>query len=272
MNVARHASASSVVSFAGRGVTSRQTVSVEVEQAEPGRGIVFAVRQGGAAVEIPARWDFVVNTLRNVVLGAQGIRLCIVEHFLAAASLWGLDDLLVRVDGLEMPLGDGSALFWIELFKAAGWERKTVEAHLELKEPVTVQKGERLLMAVPDDRFSMSYHMDWDHPMVGKRWQRWDAGMDPVEIAAARTFGPLKEHQLLGLTDEVVSLTETGFTQELRFQDEPVRHKLLDLLGDLRLSGVNPMRFKARFLSIKAGHELDVEFARRLAQAISPKA
>jgi UDP-3-O-[3-hydroxymyristoyl] N-acetylglucosamine deacetylase len=259
------------VSFAGRGVTSRQLVSVEVEQAAPGRGIVFAVRQGGAYAEIPARWDFVVNTLRNVVLGAQGVRLLIVEHFLAAASLWGLDDLVVRVDGLEMPLGDGSALFWIELFKTAGWERKTVEAHLELKEPVIVSKGERLLMAVPDDRFSMSYHMDWDHPLLGKRWQGWDASMDPAEIASARTFGSFKEHQLLGLADEVVSLTETGFTQELRFQDEPVRHKLLDLLGDLRLSGVNPMRFKARFLSIKAGHELDVELARRLSQAVLPK-
>lgn len=271
MNSARNASVSSVVSLTGRGATSRQTVNVEVEQAEPGHGIVFAVRQGATVVEVPARWDFVVNTLRNVVLGGQGVRLCIVEHFLAAASLWGLDDLIVRVDGLEMPLGDGSALFWIELFKTAGWERRAVEAHLELKEPLIVQKGERLLMAIPDDRFSMSYHMDWDHPRLGKRWQSWDAGMDPLQIASARTFGSVKEHRLLGLTDEVVSLTDTGFTQQLRFEDEPVRHKLLDLLGDLRLSGVNPITFKARFVSIKAGHELDVEFARLLAEAALPK-
>jgi len=259
----------SSISFSGRGVTSRQNVTVEIEPADQGSGITFELRADGKQVLVPARAEFVVNTLRNVVLGASGVRLCIVEHFLAAATLWGLDDLNVRVDGMEMPLGDGSALFWIELFKQAGWERRTVEPSLELMEPIIVKKGDRMLMALPDERFPLSYHMDWDHPLIGKRWQRWDPKVDALEIASARTFGSLKEHQLLGLTDEVVTLTETGFTQPLRFDDEPVRHKLLDLIGDLRLSGVNPMAFKASFVSIKAGHELDVELARRLAQIVA---
>lgn len=122
-------------------------------------------------------------------------------------------------------------------------------------------------MAVPADSFSVSYHMDWDHPLIGKRWQAWDASLDPCEIASARTFGSLSEHEMLGLAGEVVSLTANGFTQPLRFPDEPVRHKLLDLVGDLRLTGVNPMAFKASFISIKGGHQLDVELARRLVQA-----
>lgn len=259
---------SSSVSFSGRGVTSKQTVTVEIEPADQGSGITFELRAEATVVKVPARAKFVVNTLRNVVLGADGARLCIVEHFLAAASLWGLDDLIVRVDGPEMPLGDGSALFWIDLFKKAGWERRLVEPHVVVAEAIAVKKGDRMLMALPDERFSMSYHIDWDHPLIGKRWQRWDANEDPLEIARARTFGSLKEHQLLGLTDEVVTLTETGFSQPLRFEDEPVRHKLLDLIGDLRLSGVNPMAFKASFVSIKAGHELDVELARRLAEIV----
>lgn len=70
---------------------------------------------------------------------------------------------------------------------------------------------------------------------------------------------------MLGLENDVVSLTADGFTQPLRFEDEPVRHKLLDLVGDLALSGVNPLKFKAKFISIKGGHELDVEMAKRLA-------
>jgi len=259
---------SAPISFTGRGVTSRQNVTVEVEPASPGSGITFVLRANGGTVDVPARAEFVVNTLRNVVLGADGARLCIVEHFLAAACLWGLDDLTVRVDGMEMPLGDGSALFWIELFKKAGLERRTVEPSVELREPIILKKGDRTLMALPDEQFSVSYHMDWDHPQIGKRWQRWHVKIDPLEIASARTFGSLKEHQLLGLTDEVVTLTEDGFTQPLRFDDEPVRHKLLDLVGDLRLSGINPMAFKASFVSIKAGHELDVELARRLSQIV----
>lgn len=252
------------VSYRGLGVSSRRDIEVEVELKEPGHGLIFELDQNAVRQLIPARADYVVNTLRNVVLGANKVRLCIVEHFLAAASLWGLENLLVRVDGPEMPLGDGSAKFWIEMFERAGWPRQVPDCRLQLDEPVICRKGEKFLMALPDDKFSLNYFMDWNHPAIGKRWQSWDASMDISEIADARTFGWLKEHQLLGIGEEAVSLTADGFDQPLRFDDEPVRHKLLDLLGDLALSGVNPMAFKARFVSMKAGHELDVEMARRL--------
>src|SRR5258706_9152869 len=208
-----------LVSFTGRGLTSRQDVSVEVRQTEPGTGIVFELLRDGRLIEIPARAQFVVNTLRNVVLGDKTVRLCIVEHFLCAASLWGLNDLRVKVEGLEMPLGDGSAKFWIDLFAAAGWERQPVQASIEISQPIVCGKGDRLLIAVPDNKFSASYHMDWNHPLIGKRWQTWDADMDLHEIADARTFGWLKDHQLLGLGDDVVSLTPDGFTKPLRYED-----------------------------------------------------
>jgi UDP-3-O-[3-hydroxymyristoyl] N-acetylglucosamine deacetylase len=244
----------------GKGITSGQNIMTEVSLAEKGHGIVFSLE----GLLIPARVDYVVNTLRNVVLGQGTTRLCIVEHFLAAACLWGLNDILVKVDGPEMPFGDGSARLWIELFKNAGWPRNEVKATLDLAEPIINKKGDKILMALPDEQFSLSYHMDWNHPLIGKRWQSWQAQQDIAEIADARTFGWLQEHQMLGIGDEVVSLTATEFTKPLRFPDEPVRHKLLDLLGDLVLAGVNPMQFKAKFISIKAGHELDVEMARSL--------
>jgi UDP-3-O-[3-hydroxymyristoyl] N-acetylglucosamine deacetylase len=256
---------SNTLTFTGRGLTSRQDVTVEIRKAEPGAGIIFELKRDKNIVAVPARSEYVVNTLRNVVLGRDGIRLCIVEHFLCAASLWGLNDLIVCVDGMEMPLGDGSAGFWLDLFEGAGWQRQPVEASIELKEKIVLTKGDRLLMAVPDQSFSASYMMDWDHPKIGKRWQTWDAERNPREIADARTFGWLKDHQLLGLDKDVVSLTADGFTHPLRYEDEPVRHKLLDLIGDLTLSGVNPLAIKARFVSIKAGHELDVELAKELA-------
>jgi len=253
--------------YRGLGLTSRKDVEVKVERTQPGSGIVFFIPKTAnpdELVRVPSRAENVVNTLRNVVLGKDGTRLCIVEHFLAAAALWGLDDLDVTVRGPEMPLGDGSANFWIDLFRRASLERSLPASTIDLKEPIILSKQDRLLMAIPDDRFSINYMMDWNHPKIGKKWQAWDASMDPAAIADARTFGWLKEHEMLGLQNDVVSLTTDGFTHELRFDDEPVRHKLLDLLGDLTLSGVNPIRFKARFISIKGGHELDVEMAKRL--------
>lgn len=262
---------STLLKYRGRGLTSRQDVTVTVQKGKSGSGITFSIanpNKEGEFVTVAARAENVVNTMRNVVLGKEGVRLCIVEHFMAAAALWGLNDLSVEVCGPEMPLGDGSANFWLDLFRRAGLEREVQTADIELPEPIILNKKDRSLIALPDEKFSITYMMDWDHPRIGKRWQTWDASMDPSQIADARTFGPLKEHEVLGLQNDVVSLTHDGFTFALRYEDEPVRHKLLDLLGDLALSGVNPLRFKARFISIKGGHELDVALAKKLSALV----
>jgi UDP-3-O-[3-hydroxymyristoyl] N-acetylglucosamine deacetylase len=266
-----------LISFTGKGITSKRNVSVDVEIGAPGQGVVFAVPNPksnnnlssqsnsiSSEILIQAKASNVLNVLRNVVVGKDGARLCFVEHFLAAASLWGLNDLTVHVDGPEMPLGDGSALIWIELFERSGIARQKPSRFIEIPSPIVVGKKDKMLLAIPDDQFSVTYLMDWKHPLIGKRWQEWKSTSDILDVARARTFGQLEEHKLLGLENDVVSLTEDGFSQPLRFEDEPVRHKLLDIIGDLTLSGVNPLSFKARFISIKAGHELDVEMARQL--------
>lgn len=257
------------VEYKGRGATSKKDIAVVIESGEPASGINFSVldareQANGAYVTFPARAASVVNTMRNVTLGKDGVRLCIVEHILCAVAIWGLEDVLITVDGPELPLGDGSANFFIELFRSAGVERRVPVADIELTETVTVGSGDRMILAVPDSKFSLTYLMDWDHPKIGRKWQTFDASKEPEEIATARTFASLKEHQMLGLADNSVSLTEDGFTKPLHFDDEPVRHKLLDLLGDLTLIGVNPMRVKAKFISIKGGHEMDVQLARKL--------
>jgi UDP-3-O-[3-hydroxymyristoyl] N-acetylglucosamine deacetylase len=218
----------------------------------------------GGAIQVRANTTSVVNTMRNVVLGCGKTRVCIVEHFLCAASLWGLEDLYVVVDGPEMPLADGSAELWIDIFEKAGIPKRKISCDITLPSLSEVSKGDRSILAIPDDKFSVTYLMDWNHPKIGHIWQSWDLSKDIKEIYQARTFGMLKEHEMLGLADDVVSLTEDDFTMPLRYPDEPVRHKLLDLIGDLALVGVNPLRIKARFISIKGGHELDVELAKKL--------
>ncbi len=264
------------VEYKGRGSTSKKDITVVIESGAPGSGIVFSIldirpESKGAYVTVPAKVENVVNTLRNVVLGKESVRLCIVEHVLCAVAIWGLEDVLITVDGPELPLGDGSANFFIELFKSAGVARRVPTADIELNETITVGSGDRMILAVPDSKFSLTYLMDWDHPKIGRKWQTFDASKAPEEIATARTFASLKEHQMLGLADDSVSLTEDGFTKPLHFEDEPVRHKLLDLLGDLTLIGVNPMRVKAKFISIKGGHELDVQLARKLEPLIKSR-
>lgn len=263
-------SAPKLASYRGKGMTSKQEVLVEVYQAPIGSGITFfCVNNDKGLVAIPATSSSVVNTLRNVVLGVGKTRLCIVEHFMCAVTLWGLDDLYVLVDGPEMPLADGSAQFWIELFQSAGIERKAVVADIDLPEVVSVSKGDRSILAVPADSFSVTYLMDWKHPKIGQVWKSWEPSQDAKIIYEARTFGMLKEHEMLGLVDDVVSITEDDFTMPLRSPDEPVRHKLLDLIGDLALVGVNPMRIKARFISTKGGHEMDVDIAKKLVAALN---
>jgi UDP-3-O-[3-hydroxymyristoyl] N-acetylglucosamine deacetylase len=262
-----------IITFTGKGITSRRQISVELKPGATGQGVVFKVadpKKDGQLVDLPARADHVVNTLRNVTLGKETARLSIVEHLLAAATLWGLEDLTVTVDGPELPLGDGSANFWIELFSQSAVARQVeFSERITLPEPVCVLKGDRSLIAVPDSQFSVTYVMDWQHPMIGKRWQTWNAALPVADVADARTFGSLKEHEMLGLTDDVVSFTDDGFTQQLRFEDEPVRHKLLDLIGDLTLIGFNPLRLNARIISIKAGHEMDVQLVRQLTQVLN---
>lgn len=250
------------------GLTSKQQINVSVYLTEPGSGIKFIIpatqSENTQPVIVPALAANVVSTFRNVVLGKDAARLCLVEHFLAAAAFCNIFDMDVVVDGPELPMGDGGAAFWVDLFSQAGIRPAAPTKKYLLKEPVTVTKGDRKLIAVPANAFTITYLMDWQHPAIGKRWYSWTADQSYLEIARARTFGWQKDHDLMGLTDEVVSLTETGFSQPLLFEDEPVRHKVLDLLGDLTLLGVNPIAVQAHFISIKGGHEMDVELVKQL--------
>ncbi len=245
------------------GLTSKQMVKVELK---PGNsGINFFLKTSSSSlVKIPANANYVVNTLRNVVLGIKSERICLVEHLLAAIGLFGLNNLDIFVDGPEIPLGDGSAKLWLDLFYANSLKPVPVVADIELPEPVVFKQNSSYLLALPDSRFSLNYLMDWQHPLIGKRWQEFNDKSLIEDIGLARTFGSLKEHKLLGVDDVMVTLTPDGFSQELIFNDEPVRHKLLDLFGDLMLSGYNPQRFKAKFISVKGGHTLDVKMAGKL--------
>jgi UDP-3-O-[3-hydroxymyristoyl] N-acetylglucosamine deacetylase len=265
------------IHIAGIGVITGQRVEVEILPAEPGHGIVFYI---DGKSPIPARLEAVAHLDRGVTLAnAQGKTLSIVEHFLCAATLAGLSDLKVSVTGApEMPILDGSAQDWLKLF-ARHFELEQPQPTVELPHAVFYRHNPDIaIYAIPDTHFKISYSVNFAHPDLQCRWVRWDSKQDnPVLISTACTFGYVSELPALqsrGLAlganlENSLGLTENGgYSRQLRHEDEPIYHKALDLIGDLSLSGINPLSMKAHVFAINAGHNSHVPFARKLLKAL----
>ncbi|HEY7575270.1 MAG TPA: UDP-3-O-acyl-N-acetylglucosamine deacetylase [Thermoanaerobaculia bacterium] len=264
------------VSIEGVGLHSGHPVRAHFLPAPPDTGLLF-VRLDRREKSIPARVSSATTFDYATTLSSDGISLGTVEHLLSAAAGEGLDNCLIEIDGPEVPILDGSALPFVRLFHAAGFERQSAPVHpLALDREVVVERDDRSIRYSPDgDALVISYEIDFPHPYVGKQSLTWIARPTDyaARIAPARTFGFLREVEQLrarglargGSLQNAVVLDDEGILSgPLRFRDEFVRHKVLDLLGDLALLG-RPLvgRIHAR----KAGHALHVEFARALEAA-----
>jgi UDP-3-O-[3-hydroxymyristoyl] N-acetylglucosamine deacetylase len=236
------------------------------------RGIVFR-RVDAGGIEIPATAEFLSHINHATSLAKDGVRIETIEHLLAALHALGVDNVVVELDGPEVPIMDGSAAPFIYLIHEAGIRALSApRTYLELSKPVSVGDDGRFVAAYPCDRLRLSYTINFDHPLL--KHQEYSVEMDETsfeeDIAPARTFGFLKDVELMrqsglalgGSLDNAVVLGETGvLNNPLRFPDEFVRHKVLDLLGDLVLLG-RPLR--AHVVALRAGHALHT----RLVQAI----
>lgn len=253
-----------VTTCVGIGLHSGRKVTLTLKPAPADSGIVF-VRLDQNGMRIPATAQYLSHINHATCLARDGVRIETVEHLLAAFNALGVDNVLVELDGPEVPIMDGSAAPFIYLIHEAGIKRlTTIRSTLKLTSPVSVTDGARSVAAYPCDTLRLSYTINFDHPLL--RHQEYSAEIDESsfvdEIAPARTFGFLKDVELMrqsglalgGSLDNAVVLGETGvLNNPLRFPDEFVRHKLLDLLGDLVLLG-NPL--KAHVVATRAGHEL----------------
>ena len=232
-----------------------------------------------------ANVDNVISTQSCVVLGNKKSSVMLVEHLSAALAFCGIDSLDIHVSEEELPILDGSAKEWVELFKEAGIEKPILEKkrHYIVNEPIYYLNGKTSLVILPADELRITYAVNYDHPDLKGKWVSytplakggWRAGATgglQQEIIEARTFGfykDLKKFHALGLARGVsiantVGLTDNGYTTELRSQNEPIKHKILDLIGDLYLTGVNPLNLKAQILVKEAGHAVHVKVAREL--------
>ncbi|MBV8529708.1 MAG: UDP-3-O-[3-hydroxymyristoyl] N-acetylglucosamine deacetylase [Candidatus Eremiobacteraeota bacterium] len=254
-------------SFDGIGLHTGIRAAVEVHPAPADDGITFVL--GGTRV--PATADYIVDTSRATVLGVGGSTVSTTEHLLSALFALGVSNAEIHVDGPEIPAGDGSAAEFVAAISAAGLETQSRPRKiLELEAPCWLGAGDRLIAAFPCAAFRVRFVADFPPP-VGTQYfdGQIDAQRYRNEIAAARTFAYLHEIEALwarglgrgGSLDNALIFTPDGPMQPLRFTDEAVRHKVLDLVGDFALLGCWP---QCEILAIKSGHELHAALARAL--------
>ena len=221
---------------------------------------------------IEASVDNVVSTEHCTVIGNENIKVMLIEHFMAACAICHIEAIDVYLTHFEMPILGGGSAEWVEIFKEAG---NTANESYILDEPVSYFNGKTHLIVVPSDEFKVTYSVNFNHPELNHRWVSLEK--DKMnEIIEARTFGYLKELEMLqaagyarGVSlENTVGMTETGYTTELKSAFEPVKHKILDLIGDFYLTGFNPLDLKAEIIVKEAGHAVHVKTAKLLKDKI----
>ena len=269
------------VVLSGVGLHSGAGASVRLLPAPPGFGLVF--RRQGDGQEIPALAANVWDTSRCTRLRLGGFEVQTVEHVLSALAGLGVTDAVIEIDGppaksYEVPAMDGSAAPFAAAIEAAGTQCYDAAAEpLRLTRPVFVSENGCTLAALPSDHFSASVVLDYPkHFYLGTQAAVFDGrtGDYAAQVAPARTFGFLSEIEALrarglGLGasyDNALVLGEAQYETPVRFSNEPARHKLLDLIGDLALAG-RPVC--AQILAVKPGHTLNVRFAKMLGESVS---
>ena len=258
------------VSCTGIGLHSGVPVQITLLPARAGSGIVIVRNHPGGVVEIPARAGAVASTRLATTLGHNGDTVSTVEHLLAALYGLGIDNARIVVEGPELPVMDASAASFVYLIRSAGIYVQLEPSNvLRFRKPIEVRDGERWIRVEPARAFRVSYAIDFEHPAIRRQEfcvESWDPEAFEREIAGARTFGFLSDVRTLwdaglakgGSLDNTVVLDDERVINSdgLRWPDEFVRHKVLDLYGDLALLGA-PIRGHIR--AERGGHSLHLE-------------
>lgn len=263
------------VSITGIGLHSGIYTTVELHPAQSGQGITF-VRADLDGLRIPALQASTTALDHATTVGRDDVQVGTVEHLLAACVASGLTDVDITIDGPEVPIIDGSALPFMHLIDAAGVRELDAEvAVLRVRKPIEVSAGEKSIRIVPANRLSIRYRIDFDHPAIGRQALQFDLDHEGFmrKIAPARTFGFLREVEKLravglargGSVDNAIVLDDRKVMNgPLRFRDEFVRHKVLDLIGDLALIG-RPI--VGEITAVRGGHALHSRFVGEILRA-----
>lgn len=260
----------------GVGLHTGEKVYLTLRPAAADTGIVFRRVDLDPPVEIQATPENVGDTQLSTTLGRDDIRISTVEHLLSALAGLGIDNAYIDLSAAEVPIMDGSAGPFVFLVQSAGIEEQNApKRFIRIKKAITVEDGDKWARFDPFEGFKVSIKIDFEHPVFKNRSQ--DASIDfsttsfVKEVSRARTFGFMKDYEFLkannlalgGTLDNAVVLDDYRVLNEdgLRYEDEFVKHKVLDAIGDLYLLGNSLI---GEFSGYKSGHELNNRLLREL--------
>jgi UDP-3-O-[3-hydroxymyristoyl] N-acetylglucosamine deacetylase len=264
------------VEFSGIGLHTGEAVTMRILPAPEGKGIIFR-RVDLDNFELHADVESVERVAYATTLMSKGVWISTVEHVLSALYGLRIDNAYVELDNFEAPILDGSAAPYAEAIERVGITRqKAPRKYMRVVKPFEMDDRGKTLAIYPSDRFSIEYEIAFPHPWIGE--QRLAVDLSPANyakaIAPARTFGFYREVETLqsnglvrgGSLENAIVLTDEGMLNDtaLRFKDEFVRHKILDLLGDFALIG---QMVAGRLVAHRAGHALHTRFVAGLLEA-----
>jgi UDP-3-O-[3-hydroxymyristoyl] N-acetylglucosamine deacetylase / 3-hydroxyacyl-[acyl-carrier-protein] dehydratase len=264
------------ISFSGVGLHTGSLTKVTFKPAPEDSGIVFHRVDLPGSSPIPADIDHVVDVSRGTTIGIGEARVHTVEHGLAAMVGLGIDNLIVELDADEIPNGDGSALpVMTTLLNAGIVEQNAEKKYVTVDRPVYYRQDDVTLSLLPSDELRVTMTIAYDHVAIGTQYASYTIDEETFknDLAPARTFCFLSDVKMLqekglimggSLESAVVIGDEAILNDDLRFPDEFVRHKILDLLGDTFLLG---RRLKGHIVGVKCGHEKNVKFSKQIKKA-----
>ncbi|HYJ92361.1 MAG TPA: UDP-3-O-acyl-N-acetylglucosamine deacetylase [Pyrinomonadaceae bacterium] len=261
------------VNTTGTGLHTGAPVNLTLKPAPENTGYIF-VRTDLDNFEIPASVEYISHCSYATTLMRNGVVLSTCEHLLSALRGSGIDNCFIEIDNIELPIMDGSSENFIDLIEQAGMiEQKAARRYFRVLKPVKIAEGDRKMSIEPSDKFEIECLINFKHPFINKQALHYIAenGSFRREIASARTFGFTQEIEMLrqanlargGSLENAIVLTPEGMLNEtpLRFDDEFVRHKILDIIGDLALLG---MPVQGKVTAEKSGHSVHAQLMSKL--------
>jgi len=258
------------VNCTGIGLHSGKKVNLAIKPAPVNHGIKFIRTDLLNSPGITAHFNQVVDTSLATVIGSGGCIVSTIEHLMASFAGLSIDNALVELDAYEVPVMDGSAGPFIEMIKRAGIKNQSAPRHFFLiKEPIMLEEDDKSVSVYPSATFKITYTIDFNHPLIKKQTYSIDLSDEIFEstICRARTFGFLHEVEYMkryglalgGSLENAVVIDKDSIVNEdgLRFENEFVRHKILDCLGDFSLLG---MPVLGHLIVVKSGHALNHAF------------
>ena len=258
------------IKISGNGLMKNKPCDVLIKPSQTGKIRYFVKNKE----PFEANVDNVVSTQHCVVLGNKNSRAMLTEHLTAALAFCSINSVDIHMTEDEVPILDGSSKQWVEEFKKAGTTKSffSKEKQYTVSEPVYYLNGKTSFVILPNDKLFISYAVNYNHPGLQRRFVNYDP-KNKQEIIEARTFGfyhDLKKFQMLGFAQGANINNTLGFmddgtySSELRCENEPIKHKILDLIGDLYLTGTNPLNMNCQILAKEAGHAVHVKVAKLL--------